>query len=164
MARWFTKSLQAAQQIETRHPQVTVEVIDLRSLSPYDWPAIEGIRREDESRHRRARGLPVLGIRRGDRGAHRRRAVLRASMLRSARVGALGHLGGLQPEARGRDSAADRRSGQASRADAVVLIAWTFHLYRRTIGSAFPDSFVPRLIPARLEAFEDNVLTRGCRT
>jgi 2-oxoisovalerate dehydrogenase E1 component len=34
------KSLQAAQQIETKNPQVTVEVIDLRSLSPYDWPAV----------------------------------------------------------------------------------------------------------------------------
>jgi 2-oxoisovalerate dehydrogenase E1 component len=35
------KSLYAAQQIETKNPQVTVEVIDLRSLSPYDWPAIK---------------------------------------------------------------------------------------------------------------------------
>jgi 2-oxoisovalerate dehydrogenase E1 component len=34
------KSLQAALQIEKRHPDLTVEVIDLRSLSPYDWPAI----------------------------------------------------------------------------------------------------------------------------
>jgi 2-oxoisovalerate dehydrogenase E1 component len=35
------KSLQAAQQIEAKNPQVTVEVIDLRSLSPYDWLAIK---------------------------------------------------------------------------------------------------------------------------
>jgi 2-oxoisovalerate dehydrogenase E1 component len=35
------KSLQAAQQIESKNPQVTVEVIDLRSLSPYDWTAIK---------------------------------------------------------------------------------------------------------------------------
>jgi 2-oxoisovalerate dehydrogenase E1 component len=34
------KSLQAALQIEQRHRDVSVEVIDLRSLSPYDWPAI----------------------------------------------------------------------------------------------------------------------------
>jgi 2-oxoisovalerate dehydrogenase E1 component len=35
------KSLQAALQIEKRDPDQTVEVIDLRSLSPYDWEAIK---------------------------------------------------------------------------------------------------------------------------
>jgi 2-oxoisovalerate dehydrogenase E1 component len=34
------KSLQAALQVEQRYPDSTVEVIDLRSLSPYDWEAI----------------------------------------------------------------------------------------------------------------------------
>lgn len=34
------KSLQAAQQIEKRNPHASVEVIDLRSLAPYDWEAI----------------------------------------------------------------------------------------------------------------------------
>jgi len=34
------KSLQAATQIEQRHPGTTVEIIDLRSLAPYDWAAI----------------------------------------------------------------------------------------------------------------------------
>ena len=34
------KSLQAALQIEQRYPDKTVEVIDLRCLSPYDWEAI----------------------------------------------------------------------------------------------------------------------------
>ena len=34
------KSLQAALQLEQRHRDASVEVIDLRSLSPYDWPAI----------------------------------------------------------------------------------------------------------------------------
>jgi 2-oxoisovalerate dehydrogenase E1 component len=34
------KSLQAAMQIEQRSPDTTIEVIDLRSLAPYDWPAI----------------------------------------------------------------------------------------------------------------------------
>ena len=34
------KSLQAALQVEQRYPDKTVEVIDLRSLSPYDWEAI----------------------------------------------------------------------------------------------------------------------------
>jgi 2-oxoisovalerate dehydrogenase E1 component len=34
------KSLQAALQLEQRNPEKSVEVIDLRSLSPYDWEAI----------------------------------------------------------------------------------------------------------------------------
>jgi len=34
------KSLLAALQIEQRNPQWTIELIDLRTLSPYDWPAI----------------------------------------------------------------------------------------------------------------------------
>jgi 2-oxoisovalerate dehydrogenase E1 component len=34
------KSLQAATQVEQRYPDATVEVIDLRSLAPYDWEAI----------------------------------------------------------------------------------------------------------------------------
>lgn len=34
------KSVYAAQQIEKRSPGTTVEVIDLRSLSPYDWETI----------------------------------------------------------------------------------------------------------------------------
>jgi 2-oxoisovalerate dehydrogenase E1 component len=34
------KSMQAATQLEQRFPGKSVEVIDLRSLSPYDWNAI----------------------------------------------------------------------------------------------------------------------------
>src|SRR5262249_13376627 len=34
------KSLQAAMQVERRDPRASVEVIDLRSLAPYDWKAI----------------------------------------------------------------------------------------------------------------------------
>jgi 2-oxoisovalerate dehydrogenase E1 component len=34
------KSLQAALQVEQRDPDLTVEVIDLRTLSPYDWETI----------------------------------------------------------------------------------------------------------------------------
>jgi len=40
------KSLDAANLLEKRNPGRTVEVIDLRSLSPYDWPAVaESVRR-----------------------------------------------------------------------------------------------------------------------
>ena len=34
------KSLQAAAQIEQRRPGTTIEILDLRSLAPYDWSAI----------------------------------------------------------------------------------------------------------------------------
>jgi 2-oxoisovalerate dehydrogenase E1 component len=34
------KSLQAALQVEKRNPHASIEVIDLRSLAPYDWEAI----------------------------------------------------------------------------------------------------------------------------
>ncbi|MSV28786.1 MAG: dehydrogenase, partial [Bryobacterales bacterium] len=34
------KALQAALQLERRNPEASVELIDLRSLSPYDWTAI----------------------------------------------------------------------------------------------------------------------------
>ena len=34
------KSLQAASVIEQRHPGVSIEIIDLRTLNPYDWEAI----------------------------------------------------------------------------------------------------------------------------
>ena len=34
------KSLQAALQLEQKHRDISVEVIDLRSLSPYDWSGI----------------------------------------------------------------------------------------------------------------------------
>jgi len=35
------KSLQAAIQVERRDPRFSIEVIDLRSLAPYDWECIE---------------------------------------------------------------------------------------------------------------------------
>ena len=34
------KSLQAATQVERRNPEASIEVIDLRSLAPYDWACI----------------------------------------------------------------------------------------------------------------------------
>ncbi len=34
------KALQAVAQIERRDPDVSIEVIDLRTLAPYDWPSI----------------------------------------------------------------------------------------------------------------------------
>ena len=48
---------------------VSVEILDLRSLSPYDWEAIAATREQDESRAGGLRGYAVLGLWRGDRGA-----------------------------------------------------------------------------------------------
>ncbi len=40
------RALQAAAQIEQREPKWSIEILDLRSLSPYDWPAIaESVRK-----------------------------------------------------------------------------------------------------------------------
>ena len=40
------KSLLAALQVERRHPEASIEVIDLRSLAPYDWASIaESVRK-----------------------------------------------------------------------------------------------------------------------
>ena len=52
----------------------SVEILDLRSLSPYDWDAIAEIRQEDEPRARRLRGPDLLGLRRRDRRADRARS------------------------------------------------------------------------------------------
>jgi 2-oxoisovalerate dehydrogenase E1 component len=41
-----TKSLQAAMQIERRNPDASIEIIDLRSLAPYDWASVaESVRK-----------------------------------------------------------------------------------------------------------------------
>ncbi len=48
------KSLLAALQVERRNPEASVEVIDLRSLAPYDWSAIARIRQENRARSHRA--------------------------------------------------------------------------------------------------------------
>ena len=38
------KSMQAAMQVERRDPRASIEVLDLRSLAPYDWAAIRASR------------------------------------------------------------------------------------------------------------------------
>jgi len=43
------KSLQAATQIEARHPERSIEILDLRTLAPYDW---ESIRKSVEKTNR----------------------------------------------------------------------------------------------------------------
>ena len=40
MAPWCKKCCRRRLQVEQRNPDKTIEVIDLRTLSPYDWEAI----------------------------------------------------------------------------------------------------------------------------
>ena len=51
---------------------IDVEILDLRTLNPYDWEAIADLGAQDQPRDRGARGHAELGLRRGDCGAHRR--------------------------------------------------------------------------------------------
>ena len=63
------KSLQAATQIERRDSAVSVEILDLRTLAPYDWEAIRTVGGEDQPGDCGSRRLPLVGLRGGDRGA-----------------------------------------------------------------------------------------------
>ena len=63
---------------------VSVEVIDLRSLSPGGLGDDRRVGAEDQPRHRGLRGLAVLGLRLRDRGAHRRRTLRPGSTRRSS--------------------------------------------------------------------------------
>ena len=69
------RSLAAAKQVE--NDGIRTEVLDLRSLSPYDWDAIATERAQDGQGDRGPRGQPLLGLRRRDRGPDRRRALRR---------------------------------------------------------------------------------------
>ena len=78
------KALLAATQMERRNPTVSIEILDLRTLAPYDWEAIRAFGGEDQPRDGGARRCAVLGLRRGDRRAHRRRTVFERWMRRCA--------------------------------------------------------------------------------
>jgi hypothetical protein len=84
------RSLRAAR----RSYGLSVEVIDLRSLAPYDWPAIEA------SVRKTGKALVVRGrshsLRRRDRREDLRRAV-RAARRPGAPGRGQGHLGRLEP-------------------------------------------------------------------
>ena len=75
------RALQAAQRLE-REQGISVEVLDLRTLNPYDWEAIADIGQQDQPRADRARRHAELGLWRGDRRPHRRASSSTNSMRR----------------------------------------------------------------------------------
>ena len=113
-------ALAAWRRSRPRSDGISVAVLDLRTIVPYDWEAIAAqVKRTSRVDHR-PRGSADLRVRRRDRRAHRRRAV-RASR----RAGPAGrrarHAGRLQPRARGSDPAADRRHPQGDSRNREVL-------------------------------------------
>ena len=104
------RALQAAQRMEREH-SISVELIDLRTLNPYDWEAIAELGEQDQPRDRRARGHAELGLRRGNRRPHRRRAVRPPRCAGQARR-RQGHLRRLPAAAGGRNPAAGQRRVQ----------------------------------------------------
>ena len=98
------RALQAAMRME-RERGVSVELIDLRSLSPYDWGRHCDVGTEDGQGDRGARGHAELGVWRGDRGADRRRVVPRSGWAGATR-GGHGYVCGVPAVAGGCDFAA----------------------------------------------------------
>ena len=68
------RALQAAQKLEREHG-VKVELIDLRSLSPFDWEAVATSVKKTNRVTRGLRRYAELGIWRGNCSSHRRRIV-----------------------------------------------------------------------------------------
>ncbi len=81
------RSLVAAQQAEKEG--VSVMVVDLRTIMPFDWNGIAAAVRNDQPRRHRARGSADVRIRRGNRRARRRRTLRSASTRPIRRVAAL---------------------------------------------------------------------------
>ena len=80
------RSWQAAKAF-TEETGKTVEILDLRTLSPYDWEGIVELRAENLPSDRRLRGPHVLGLRRRDRRPNLLRAVFVSGRAGRARGG-----------------------------------------------------------------------------
>ncbi len=104
------KALLAATQIEKRNAYANVEIIDLRTLAPYDWEAIRASVEKTSRVMVAHEDTLVLRLRSGDRGAHRGR-IIRPVGCSGAPRGRAGYVGGLPSTAGSRDSAADRDAG-----------------------------------------------------
>ena len=112
------RTLLAAQQAEK--DGISVRVIDLRTLVPFDWDTIAAGRPRDQPAGRRARGPAHVRLRRRDRRAHRRRA-LRAPRRARAAGGVARHARRLQPRSRRGDPAADGRRAEGDPARGALL-------------------------------------------
>ena len=111
------RSLLAAHQAEK--DGISVAVLDLRTIVPYDWDAIAALSAH-EPRHRRARGSADVRLRRGDRRAHRRRAV--RTPRRAGQTGRRAEYAcGLLPGSRGGHPAADVRRPEGHPRNRAIL-------------------------------------------
>jgi hypothetical protein len=117
------KALVAAAQIERRAPAASIEIIDLRTLAPYDWPAIRASV-EKTSRvvvaHEDCLSWGYgaeLAARIGDELFDRLDAPVR-------RVGALDTWVGYHPQLEERHPAANRNANRGNGAPAELLSSW----------------------------------------
>ena len=99
------RSLLAAQQAEK--DGISVMVVDLRTIVPFDWDAIAAAVEAHQPRGHRARGSAHVRLRRRARRAHRRRAVRTPRRARPPRRRAR-HAGRLLPRSRRSHPAAVR--------------------------------------------------------
>ena len=128
------RSLLAAQQAEK--DGISVMVVDLRTIMPFDWDTISTAVAKHEPRRHRARGSADLRLRRRARRAHRRRAVPASRRAGAARRRAR-HAGALLP--------GSRRSHPAAVGD--VLQGYQGH--RRLLTAHAPVRFLAAAAVAR---------------
>ena len=113
------RSWQAAKAF-TEETGRSVEILDLRSLSPYDFEAIAASVQKTSPSRRRLRGSCIVGVRRGDCRADLDRALLVPG--RAGRAGrGDGHLRRLPAPGRGFHSAAGVARPEGARSGRSVL-------------------------------------------
>ncbi len=116
------KMLQAALQVEQRNPDKTIEVIDLRTLSPYDWEAIRASV-EKTSRVMIAHEDCLSWGYGAEIAARIAERAVRSPGCAGRASGRAGYLGRLQSATRERNSAAGGESGGGGGA-ATAVLAW----------------------------------------
>ena len=112
------RSIVAAHQAEAAG--ISVAVLDLRTIAPYDWDGDRRARQAHQPGGRRPRGSADVRLRRRDRRADRRRS-LRASRCAGPTCRRARYAGCLQPRARRRHPAADGRCPEGDSRDGEVL-------------------------------------------
>ena len=104
------KALLAATQVEKRNPHASIEIIDLRTLAPYDWEAIRASV-EKTSRVIVAHEDTLSFGYGAEIAARIAERVFRSTGCTGGASGSARYLGGLPSATRSGDSAADRRAG-----------------------------------------------------